>query len=528
MSADNIQEWKIKYNQLAKEFEVDRNTWKNGEKILCRAIVRLAIAAEGLDPTIDAHLVQVRDLVRKGVQTDKLLQQLDDLTETLKQSESKAKLPDANMLFQFLGACATSDEENAALDQIQDIYNKAGFKDGKALFAALLQIKNRPKGGKDTPINQPVSSPAKPGILGKLFSGSASKPTERVDVSALRDKMLALLDTLELPNNELYRIGHFKEQIKTGLGGENLEGVLDELVDLLSVAKSNIQKEQKEIEEFLSSLTGKLAELETQAGGVAAITSSVVKEGREMNTAFSGHVADLRSSAQGATDLGQLKGLLQSRFDAIARQIDSHREREASHVAEMERQMQELSSRLQTMELESGELRTKLRAAHSTALLDALTGLPNRGAYDERVQQEHLRWRRFGKPLCMLVWDIDHFKSINDRYGHQAGDKAISIIARDLASGVRETDFIARYGGEEFVMLLAGADNKAAMTVAEMLRIKIKSCGFNSEGKPVPITVSCGICEFKAGDTPESAFKRADKALYQAKSEGRDRCIVAA
>lgn len=513
------QGWKGKFAKLADEYDAKRAEWENSEKILCRAIVRLSMAGQGLDGGIDPYLAQVRDLVRKGVRSEKLLQQLDGITDSLIRVERSGKTGDAaGLLFQFLTHCAASGEEKAALEKVRERHDAGQFTDNKGLFVALLQTVSLREG---------EAVPAgKPGLLGKLFGGSGRKLAERVDVSVLRDKMVALLDNLVLPNAEQPRVSRFKEQLVAGWDADNVEGALDDLVNLLFAVKTNIQKEQQEIEEFFSSLTGKLAELENQAGGVAAITEEVVREGAEMNTAVSGHMEELRSGAQGATDLGQLKSFLNSRLDAVVQQLNTHREKESNRVVEMEKRLKGLNERLQDMEVESGELRVKLRAAHSQALHDALTGLPNRGAYDDRVQQEHLRWRRFGEPLCLLVWDIDFFKKINDRFGHRAGDKAIAVIGRCLATGVRETDFIARYGGEEFVMLLTGADVKEALQVAEHLREKVKSCGFNSEGKPIPITVSCGISEFRAGDTPESTFERADQALYQAKNQGRDRCVV--
>lgn len=518
------QTWKAKYAQLSNNFDTHRGIWESNEKILCRAIVRLAMVAQGLDPAIDPQLTQVRDLVRKGVRGEKLLQQLDSLTEALIRVDRGDKPLDAGLLFQFLEYCTAGEEEKAALRQQRERYENGQFTDAKSLFFALLQAVP----WRESELRRPPA--AKPGILSKLFGGGR-RTIECINVSALRHKMLALLDSLEIPTTAQHHADRFKEQMLADLNAdniENMEGVLNDLVGLLFAVKTNIQKEQREIEEFLSSVSGKLLELESQANGVAAITSAVAREGEAMNTAFSGHMEELRSSAQGATDLSQLKGLLHNRLDAIVRQIDGYRQRETQRVVEMEQQLQGLSSRLQDMELEAGELRTKLRAAHNSALLDPLTGLPNRGAYDERVQQEYLRWRRFGEPLSLLVWDIDHFKVINDRFGHRAGDKAIAAIGRALATGVRETDFIARYGGEEFVVLLTGADTKAAAIVAESLRGEVKSCGFNSNGNPIPITVSCGIAEFRAGDTPETAFERADQALYRAKSEGRDRCVAAA
>ena len=186
--------------------------------------------------------------------------------------------------------------------------------------------------------------------------------------------------------------------------------------------------------------------------------------------------------------------------------------------------MSSLAERVQEMELEANDLRTKLRMENSKAHHDPLTGLANRLAYDERLAQEVARWKRFNKPLTLLIWDIDHFKSVNDRFGHSAGDKVLKIIAAELSAGIRETDFVCRFGGEEFVMLLPGAAMQSAMEVANNLREKIKACQFNSGGKSVAITVSCGLCEFTAGTGPEEVFEQADKALYGAKDQGRDQC----
>ncbi len=133
-------------------------------------------------------------------------------------------------------------------------------------------------------------------------------------------------------------------------------------------------------------------------------------------------------------------------------------------------------------------------------MLDAVTGLPNRSAYDARAHQEHARFKRFGAPLVVCVFDIDDFKAINDRFGHVAGDKALRIIGRTLEQRLRETDFIARYGGEE-------------------------SCGLHTRSKPIAVTISCGLTELRPGDTVDGAFERADSALYEAKRLGKNRCV---
>lgn len=158
---------------------------------------------------------------------------------------------------------------------------------------------------------------------------------------------------------------------------------------------------------------------------------------------------------------------------------------------------------------------------------DPLTGIANRLAYEEQLQQEFLRWKRFGNPLTLLIWDIDRFKQINDSYGHATGDQALRDIARQLAARLRMTDFVARYGGEEFVMLLPGADISAALQLANEIRRQVAEAGFVQGEQRFPVTVSCGLAGFEPSDTPQDVFNRADQALYRAKRAGRNCCRAA-
>ena len=158
---------------------------------------------------------------------------------------------------------------------------------------------------------------------------------------------------------------------------------------------------------------------------------------------------------------------------------------------------------------------------------DPLTGVFNRLAYDEQLEQEFHRWQRFGNPLTFVIWDVDHFKQINDHYGHAIGDEVLRNIATQLGCRLRSTDFVARYGGEEFAMLLPGADAEAALQLADQIRLNIAETAFNAGEVQIPVTISCGVSSFEPGDSPQSVFQRADHALYRAKKAGRNCCWVA-
>ena len=186
----------------------------------------------------------------------------------------------------------------------------------------------------------------------------------------------------------------------------------------------------------------------------------------------------------------------------------------------------DLQNRVVELSKEKELLARLLQEKSESMRKDPLTGVFNRLAYEEQLQSEYQRWKRFGNPLTFLIWDIDHFKEINDQYGHAVGDEVLRGVAQQLAERVRSTDFVARFGGEEFAMLLPGADVKAALNLADQLRCGIAEAEFGKGEIRVPVTISCGLSCFERGDSPQSVFGRADHALYRAKQAGRNRCWV--
>ncbi|MBP0943749.1 sensor domain-containing diguanylate cyclase [Pseudomonas alliivorans] len=174
------------------------------------------------------------------------------------------------------------------------------------------------------------------------------------------------------------------------------------------------------------------------------------------------------------------------------------------------------------------ELRRRQRAEDQLACLaatDGLTGLDNRRQMDASMETEWSRAQRSGKPLSMLMIDVDHFKAFNERHGHQGGDQALRKVAQTIASNIRRPgDMAARYGGEEFVVVLPETDSKGALKIAENVRKAIETLP-PFLGDEQPITVSIGVASqmVHSGDKLAAFFGIADKALYQAKNNGRNR-----
>lgn len=171
--------------------------------------------------------------------------------------------------------------------------------------------------------------------------------------------------------------------------------------------------------------------------------------------------------------------------------------------------------------LEKENEQLKFELAHM-AYRDGLTGIFNRNKFEEIFEYELKQIKRYKRPLCLTVLDIDHFKNFNDTFGHLVGDEVLIMLADTINKNTRDTDLFARWGGEEFVILFNNTPLDIAIDKAQELRGIIEKLEHKTAGK---ITVSFGVTELKKDDTLKSILNRADKALYQAKNNGRN-CVV--
>ncbi len=174
-------------------------------------------------------------------------------------------------------------------------------------------------------------------------------------------------------------------------------------------------------------------------------------------------------------------------------------------------------------------MRTKWLYAETKylAITDGLTGLYNRRYFQQTLDREFSRSKRYKSPLSIALFDIDHFKTINDTYGHQVGDKVIAEIAKIIRSSLRKTDYIARYGGEEIVLILTETKAENTLIPIERIRTKIQNNEFTYGDRSIKVTISCGLAEIGSDvNSHEDLILRADKALYESKRNGRNQTSI--
>ena len=389
--------------------------------------------------------------------------------------------------------------------------------------AELLARGPEPRSAPESEADQGVAADAaadEPAADPEYALPSPPEPGYSAIANHVETSLLRLLDELPLPERHQAQADVLRERIQAGLNLYELVPVLDDLA-VLMLAIADVG--QRDFEVYLKQLNERLATFQSSLQDAHEGYADSLSAARELDSELRQQVDGLHSSVQQATDLGSLKDLVENRLNGLLATMQQYQSQRDEREQLVGGRLQTLVERVAHMEQEAKGFRQHLEEQRQKALLDPLTGLPNRAAWGERLDLELARWQRYGGELLLAMVDIDHFKRINDAYGHLAGDKVLKIIAGELRKRLRKIDFIARFGGEEFVLLLPSTPLAGGLQLLETLREGIAACPFHFRGERVSITLSAGISAFAAGERSDQVLERADQALYRAKRGGRNR-----
>jgi len=345
---------------------------------------------------------------------------------------------------------------------------------------------------------------------------------------SIQELLIRLLEQLIIPADLQNEVDQMKQRLEKDANPADWKKLLKDVALLINSIRSRMQKEKHEFENFLQQVTNRLKAMDQFLQSETNNLKTAQSKGEEFDKTINSNVSEIRQDVDQATELANLKNSVNSKLDNISSHIIDYREYEINRVEESQQQVYNMQTRMLSLEKEAEALKQIVIEKNKQAMFDALTAIPNRLSYEKRIEDEISRWKRFNTPLSLAIWDIDFFKKVNDTYGHKAGDKVLKTVAQLLNKRIRATDFLARYGGEEFVMLLPGTKQEETLRLVNDLREQVEHCGFHYRGEAVTITVSCGISSFNEGDVVEKVFERADQALYKAKENGRNQCVIAA
>lgn len=546
MEEDN---WKQKYLASLDNLEKQENRWQAVEAVLKQGLTRVALAAQGLDATLDDDLATLRKTLRKDIDLNHLESVVADLTQSVKRlddqrNDKTTTHSPQDLLTHWLDSLSFPEPLNARIKLLrQQIDSTNNLTEMEAPLRELAELVNEALQHEEHPTQ---NSGHGGGFFSRLFGSdsdhSANQQTQASEAENATEKTSAnkpatsqpqigdfciqLLDTLSLPPELTDQVESLKDKLGEGLSDRSVAPALTAIANIISAMRQQMEQENKELQAFLHQLGDNLKEIDQNLFGAQSSQKESMSSGREFDAVVHAHVKDIQTTVESAPESSELKQQIQGRLDAIRKHLDEYRETEETRQQHLEAQLKHLNSRVHGMENEGEKLRQRLEEKHEQAVRDPLTGLHNRLAYDERVMQEFARWKRYGQSMVLMMIDVDHFKKVNDTYGHKAGDKALVLIADQLRNHLRESDFLARFGGEEFVVLMPETDLDSAVVAAEKLRAAVEECQFHYQNAQVNITVSAGLAQLRKDDNSGSLFKRADEAMYRAKEAGRNQCLV--
>ncbi|AEP30572.1 GGDEF domain-containing protein [Brumicola nitratireducens] len=287
----------------------------------------------------------------------------------------------------------------------------------------------------------------------------------------------------------------------------------------------DVIKEATATSRLISNLHKSLTTINDDINTNIADSEKRFEERVQYNSEIKEHITEIESVVSDSQQLDELKEQAKQHLDKMQASLKASAAAEQKEQAATINMMKKMQERVVALEAEASTYKQKLFTQRVAALSDQLTKLPNRMAYEEKAQFEVQRAQKTGSPLCIAIVDIDHFKKINDSYGHSVGDKTLQVIAKHIRQYLPKEDFVARWGGEEFVMLLPNSSIQQAFDKVELVREKVSALPFKFKGQRVTVTLSCGLSQITQKITLEEAFEKADTLLYKAKDAGRNKTL---
>jgi diguanylate cyclase (GGDEF)-like protein len=491
------------------------DTYEGQFKILTQFVSRLSLVCKGIDIELDNKLAKLRVELGKGVDLEKVLPLVDGTTEHLKILESKQHQEVKRAQLSLTVAGKLLQKQRGLPDQLRrdlrDLLNKVD-EPTPSVQAFLPHLTHLTE------------------LYQLALNAKQNMAIEELS-DATRYEAICRQISVELTNllSELAFEGQYAksiESIRLSLLSElGIEKLLEACLHTIEIIISSINDERQSAQHFLLKLNEALTSVQQSLVSSLNTSNNIKEKMQVLNQQIERQIELLGQETKSATSLEQLQLMVSDKLGAITASLKDKEDLERQERQLLLQAVQQMDARLKELEEEASQFKKRLAEQKFRSLQDSLTELPNRAAFDERYELEVKRFKRSGKPLAIVLGDVDHFKNINDSYGHSAGDKTLKVIAKALKQSLRDTDFIARYGGEEFILLFPETAMEDLSVPLNAIREKIKRIPFKFKDTNVPITISFGATELRGADTNREAFDRADEALYEAKRNGRDKVV---
>lgn len=339
----------------------------------------------------------------------------------------------------------------------------------------------------------------------------------------INEHLRELLHCLKIPTELTDRLASIESRLADNLNSGMLIQVIEEIKNLVIEL---FGKEQYQFKFLLESITNQLSQVSNYLKTTFEHNKVSKEERSKLQLGIQTTLDDIQSNMSNATSIEELIGYLNKNLNCISSQIQSYKEAEELRLQSYESQIHELQKKMMNFEEKNAQMKRTILDQSIQINTDTLTKIANRNFYNISIQKAYSRWQITGVNIVLALADLDHFKNINDKYGHLTGDKVLMKIATIFQDSMRPIDFLARYGGEEFVVIFEGLSLEQSKEKLEHLRLEINNFHFLFRGSRVPVTASFGLTNIIQGDDIDSLFTRADEALYKAKKNGRNQIVA--
>ena len=300
-----------------------------------------------------------------------------------------------------------------------------------------------------------------------------------------------------------------------------------QILKFINDVSGKMVSRQHEFFELLADIMKNLVEVEHFVTMSCSKVEKTYADSKEFSEILDRNSQDIRRAFDTHCNIDDLKSFITSKLETIKDASRRKLEIEEKQLHGTTGEVEALRSQIKAMGKQVSRAQRRAETMEKASLLDPLTGVTNRRGYQKYMRETWALCTHSGEAFSILMIDIDNFKSINDTFGHWAGDKCLSELARRIRINLRGTDLLARYGGEEFIAVLPKTDLAGAVGVAEKLRAYVEQTRFLYRGDRIPLTVSIGVSIAEESDkSVKSVLDRVDRALYTAKKNGRN-CVSA-
>lgn len=533
-------------------------------------LIRVVQKFSGSSPEVTDKLNALNALLRRDLRSPEVDRQLEDLSETIVHAEKpqarESDKPDwPGVLAELLDSLQLPGKETSAavrlssrlqrgpkshqglVNELAAIINRCVCVEPTEQHSSTTELENAPRedpvlhllsglrGSHEldaliqetlqglSSLDQSRDALAQLDVLAEQLKRAVEGPSD-AELSRAESKLAAMLSTLKLADPWARRARQLEAHLRACHTSQDYLEVIDQLADVVRAWQDGMNQQFDELTRFLKLLSGRLDGLRDHLTALTESDNESLNDNESFDLRVRNEVRELQEQVSACDSIESLKSAIQSGLNSLEQRFKHFVSTATERAKERQRATQELQNRLDSLESETTDLRVRIEEEAVRSLTDHLTGIANRLAYQERMAMEFNRWQRYQAPLSLALFDIDHFKSINDNFGHDVGDRVLRSVARQLAEHARSVDFVARFGGEEFVVILPSTTLEQGHQAADKLRRIIDEVIFKHGERQVPVTVSAGVAELTAGDSPDTLLKRADEALYRAKRNGRNRC----